>query len=228
MKPLSLLSLVLVSPLAGCGGASGVGQDSALVTPTYFAAKVDHPFFPITAGRTWIYEGDEGGLPKREEVRTLDQPRVLQGVACTAIEERIFIEGVLTAVTTEWFAQDIRRNLWKFGEESLEFVGGVLTPTADSWVAGVNDGRPWMMLTAAPRVGEIYSGYRPGGIDEFEVVSVSATAANPAGVFLNCLEMVENPDDPADTDIILYASGVGRVSESDPNGRVDLVSVDGP
>ena len=67
--------------------------------------------------------------------------------------------------------------------------------------------------------------HRPDGQDQFEIVSLRATAAVPAGVFENCLQIIENPEDAEDTDIILYARGVGRVSEKSSGGKIVRVSV---
>ena len=50
----------------------------------------------------------------------------------------------------------------------------------------------------------------------------------PAGAFADCLEIDENPDDPEDHDIILYAPSIGRVSESSPSGFVHLVEIRRP
>ena len=81
------------------------------------------------------------------------------------------------------------------------------------------------MLSATPAVGEQYVGYQPGGQDVMLVQSISVAVTVPAGFFTDCLEILENPDDVEDQDIILYAAGVGRVQESSSSGRIDLVSV---
>jgi hypothetical protein len=216
---------MLCLALAACGGALGAPVDDSAVYPAYFVAGVDHRWFPIEPGRVWVYEGVDDGLPKREEVRTLDEHRLIAGVSCTAIEETGFLDDELVDRTTEWFAQDHRGNVWKFGEESFEADGGIMVRTDDSWVAGVAGARPWLAFPADPAVGARYVGYRPGGQDVHMVASTTSTADVPAGVFLGCLEIVENPDDPDDSDIILYGPGVGRVSEVNSSGYVELVSV---
>jgi len=95
----------------------------------------------------------------------------------------------------------------------------------DSWVAGEEDGVPPMAFAADPRPGDRFFGYTPVGLDVFEVASLTSTAAVPAGFFEECLELHENPDDPDDADIILYARGVGRVSEGGVHDHIDLESV---
>ena len=193
-----------------------------------FVARVDHRYFPIEPGRIWIYEGEYLGLPAREEVRSLPERRFILGVACTGIEELTFVDGLLSERATEWFAQDRAGNVWKFGEEAFDLTttSPVLSP--DSWMAGASGGLPWRAFAANPREGDRFSGYRPDGIDVLEVSAILASVTVPAGAFGDCLELVENPDDPADTDIILYGSRVGRLSERTSTGHMELVSTSAP
>ena len=132
------------------------------------------------------------------------------------------------AVSAEWLAEGDRAgNLWKFGEEGLAFDGPAFERTPDSWLVGEGDAAPWMMLSALPAVGEQYLGYRPGGLETMLVEALDATVVVPAGLFAGCLQVVENPADVEDRDIVLYAPGVGRVQESSSAGQMDLVSVGG-
>jgi len=223
---MSVRSLLFGLPLllAACG--SGAGDGSAFPPPpdtASFVARVDHRYFPLEPGRSWVYQGDDLGRPAREEVRTLPETRPILGVACTGIEEWRFVDGFPTETTTEWFAQDREGNVWKFGEESYLLAVSATVPTSDSWIAGVAGGRPWRAFAAAPRAGERFPGYRPDGSDVFEISSFVATVTVPAGVFGDCVELVENPDDPEDTDIILYGSRVGRLSERTSTGMMELV-----
>ena len=221
MKKCTLAAVALALALApgGTTGAPATSSDPSF-TPT-----VDHRYFPLVPGRLCVYEGEEDGLPVTEEVRTLEVPRVIAGVACTALEERRIVGGVFVDLTTEWFAQDAQGNVWKFGEESFESDRGLFVRSDDSWFAGSDGARPWMTLAALPRVGERYFGYRPNGIDVLRIGSLSETVAVPAGTFVGCIEVFENPDDPEDRDIILYAPGLGMVSETSESGFVRLVSV---
>jgi hypothetical protein len=168
-------------------------------------------------------------MPKREEVRVLEEPQMILGVPCAAVVEEVFVDGELAEVTTHWFAQDSRGNVWMFGEESMEFDEGMPFRTEDSWQAGVDGARAWLFLGADPQVGDVYVGSVPGGVEHMTVLAVSASAAVPAGAFDGCLEIEETvPDDPEDQDRILYAPGVGRVSETSPDGATQLVSYGGP
>jgi hypothetical protein len=194
--------------------------------PTTYVAGIDHPYMPLLPGTTWSYSGHEEGMPKREEVTVLDGAHMILGVPCTAVQEQVFLDGELVELTTHYLAQDTAGNLWRFGEQSIEFGDGAPLFTEDSWEAGVDGARPWMCLSADPQAGDVFvADAQDGATDVFTVLSVDATAAVPAGVFAGCAEVEEtNAEDPEDTDRILYAPGVGLVSEDSPGGRIELVS----
>jgi hypothetical protein len=213
---LSILCCLVVA--AGCDGGSGARK------PARFRSQVDYSYFPLTPGGLRVYEGHEEGLPLREEVRTLHATRAILGTACTALMQELYLADELVEVTTEWYAQDHNGNVWKFGEEGLEWDGERFVESEGSWVAGRDGASPWIAFPAYPRPGSWFLGWRPGGFERIEVRSVDATAVVPAGTYTRCLELVEKPDHPRDKDIILYAPGVGRVSESSSTGKVELVT----
>jgi hypothetical protein len=221
VKPLRLLAVAASLGLAGCGAVPGAPVE---VTPAHFVIGVDHSYFPLVPGTLWVLEGDEEGLFRREEVRVEPGTRLLWDVECTPLVQAVWIDGILTEITTEWFAEDRDGNVWKFGEEALEWDGQAFVPQPDAWFAGANGRRPWLAFPADPRPGETRFGDSGVGSDSLQIVSVTAVATVPAGVFFDCVEIHENPDEPDDQDIVLYAPGVGRVSESSPDGRVELVS----
>ena len=232
MKLIGPAVVVLAMSSVGCGGG-GAGNDSPGAIPVLpeaanFVRGFSQSCFPLIEGTTWILEGEELGLPRREEVRVLDTPRVLAGIVSTGLEQSVVVGGIVVEMTTEWFAEDRTGNVWKLGEESVEFDGLVFVPTADSWLVGQPGTWPFMAFPADPFVGARWIGYVNDGFDTFITRSRTASVVVPAGAFSDCLEIDENPDDAEDHDIILYAPGIGRVSESSPNGFVRLVEIRRP
>jgi hypothetical protein len=190
---------------------------------------VDHAFLGLVPGLVRVYEGHDEGSFRRDRVEVLEEPETVFGVACTAVRQEVFLDGVLAEVTTEWYASDAGGNVWMFGEASVEIEDHVPVPAEDSWQAGVDGAVPWMVLGAEVEVGQVYSGSHPGGREEVTVLALDQSVAVPAGIFEGCLVVVEtNPEDEPvdveDADRIIYAPAVGMVSEDSPGGRIELVS----
>jgi hypothetical protein len=181
---------------------------SAPTEPEAYDVEIDNPYLPMFPGTVWIYEGDDGGLFRRDIVRILDEPRVIEGVTCTEMYQEVYRDGELSESTSHWYAQDHDGNVWMYGENSLEYEDEHAVTTEDSWLAGVGG-----ML-----------GANPTGREAVQILSVAETATVPAGRFENCVEALESdPDDPEDVDTIIYGPGVGMVSEESPGGRIQLV-----
>jgi hypothetical protein len=226
MRPVVMRSFALAllagAPFLGCARGSAAAVDS---TPSRFVAGVDHQYFPLVPRTMLVYESDEAGILRREAQLTLFEGRDVMGARCTSVLQHVYLDDVLTEVSNEWYAQDREGNVWKFGEIGYELQGGEFVPSPDSWIAGFGGALPWRAFAAQPRPGDRWFGDHPGGRDEFLVLSVSETAAVPAGSFAGCLQVVENPEDEEDRDIILYAPNVGRVSEKHSRGQIDLVAI---
>ncbi len=195
--------------------------------PPLFIESGDHPLFPLTPGLFRVYEGDSEGRHRRDDVTVLRARETIDGVACTAVYQEVYLDGELAEVTTEWFALDESGNLWKFGEHTFERDdAGLFVMEDDSWRVGDNGAEPWIYLGASPQIGDVFFGESGAVSDVFIVRSLSVAIVVPAGVFQLGAELVENPDDPDDTDIIIYAPSVGLVSEQSVDGRIDLMLVE--
>src|SRR5262245_8933184 len=223
--PVRLALLAIASALVACGG--GGGGDGGDSSAPVFGSGVRYSYFPMEPGTTWILEGTEEDQARREEVRVLPDPVVISGVACMALAQDVFLDDVLAETTTEWYAQDRAGNVWKFGEESFESNGVDFVMTEDSWRSGVDGAFAFLAFPAQPRPGETFFSHQTGADEEFRVLSITDVVTVPAGTFLGCLRMWENPLDIEDADILLYAPGVGRVSETSTTGEVHLVAVFG-
>lgn len=200
------------------GGPAGPTSPE-LPAPEEFVELVSNPYFPLGPGIVRIYEGDKEGEHRRDEVEVLAETRIIEGVECTSVHQEVFIDGELMEVTDEWFAQDDQGNVWKFGEESIEFETG--EAVVDAWIAGEDGAEPWIFMNAEPKVGDVYF----GGEDIYEVVSVNVIAVVPVAVFAHSIEVEENPDDPDDSDTIIFSPGAGMVSEASIDGTIELTEI---
>ncbi len=182
-------------------------------------------YFPLELGVTRVYEGVDAGRFRRDEVELHPHPREIMGTTCVGLVQRIFLDNALREITVEWFAPDRSGLVWKYGEETLELASNG-TPTGNEWwIAGIGGGLPWPVLPAIPRAGARIAAWGASGPEEFVILATNVTANTPAGTFSGCLRLHENPDDPEDDDIILYAPGVGLVEECSNDTKIRLVQI---
>jgi hypothetical protein len=237
-KALALIGIAGVIGAVGCGSGgsskSAQGAGPSAPEPARFVTRVDNPWFPLKPGTTYVYRGSKDGQPSRDVFKVTRDTKVIQGVRCTSVSDRLYKGGRLAERTTDWYAQDRAGNVWYFGEDTAELApNGKVKTTEGSWQAGVNGARAGILMPAHPRIGqtarqEYYKGHAE---DHFRVLSVSARVRTPAGSSPSALLTEEwTPLEPGVLDHKVYARGIGTVSERTVKGgseRNTLVSVTG-
>jgi hypothetical protein len=204
----ALLALVFAS--AGAG------------PPQKFAARVDNPWFPLAPGTTYIYKGVKDGEPTRDVVTVTHRTKLIQGVRCTVVDDRLYVRGRLAERTDDWYAQDSRGAVWYFGEATAELdEHGNVTSREGSWRAGVEGAAAGIFMPAHPKVGQTFSQelFTGHAEDHFAVLSVTKQ---------KLLTKEWTPLEPGVVDHKLYTRGVGLVKEENVKGgdeRAVLVSV---
>jgi len=201
-----------------------------VIDPTNFVTTIDNPYFPLTPGTTFIYEGQsEAGL-EHDEFAVTHNTRVILGVTCIEVRDTVMLNGELTEDTLDWFAQDKDGNIWYFGENTHELVDGLITTIDGTFTGGVDGAKPGIIMKAHPAIGDFYpQEFDLGNAEDFaEVVSLTESVAVPTGSFDHCLKTQETT--PLETDLLenkYYAPGVGNVLTIDANtgDRVELVTV---
>jgi len=205
LLPLLLAGSVL---LTACGSAGS--------TPARFVSRIDNPWFPLRPGTTYLYKGSKDGKPSRDVVTVTGATKVIQGVRCTVVEDRLYLRGKLAERTSDWYAQDRAGNVWYYGEDTAELdARGRVMSREGTWRAGVNGARAGIYMPAHPRVGQ--SGtqeyYRGHAEDHFQVLSVTARTL---------LTKEWTPLEPGVIDHKLYARGTGTVREQTVRGGSEL------
>lgn len=201
-----------------------------IIHPANFVSQVDNPYFPLRPGTTYIYEGQTVDRSERDEFAVTYNTRVILGVTCVEVHDRVFLNGELSEDTLDWFAQDREGNVWYFGENTHELQGGLITTIAGTFMAGVNGDKPGIIMKADPAVGDFYrQEFSLGNAEDFaETLSLTATVTVPAGRFDHCLKSQETT--PLETDLLedkFYAPNVGNVLTIDANtgDRLELVRI---
>jgi hypothetical protein len=184
------------------------------IDPSQFTNHVTNKYFPLKPGRTLIYVGVRDGAPTRHVFAVTHQTRTVLGVKCLVISDVVTSNGSLVEKTTDWYAQDTSGNVWYFGENTAEYVNGVVTTTAGTWEAGVDKAKAGIVMPATPTVGKVYrQEYRPGvALDVARIISLNATATVPAGTYRHLVVTDDiNPLDPSKREHKWYAAGIGFV-----------------
>jgi hypothetical protein len=237
-KTLAALSALTVAAAAGAlaftpaaGAAHRHGYEPVL-NPANFVRKVTNPYFPLPVGRTLIYKGIKDGTTQVDRVHIMARTRVLEGIRAVAVSDVATHNGRLLEKTTDWYAQDKQGNVWYLGEQTAAYSHGHVDHSG-SWLAGVHDGEPGIVMKAKPQIPDAYR-------QEFLAGQAQDTAwiVNRGGSFKLPFKVVHNVItsyeftvlEPTVLDKKIYAPGLGIVMEEaalGPKETATLVSVHG-
>lgn len=219
--------ILVVAYLAGVFGPAGVVYNP-VIDPDEFVLQVNNTFYPLVPGTTYIYEGMSEDGPERNEVRVTSDTKLVMGVTCIVVWDRVWLNGSLIEETYDWYAQDRNGSVWYFGEDSREIENGVIVSTEGSWEAGVDGAEPGIVMMGLPVVGEQYRQeyYKGEAEDMALVISLNSSANVPYGDFVNCVQTKDwTPLEPGVAEFKYYASGIGLVREEDASGGVGYMSL---
>jgi len=215
--------------LAACDPLGPAPYDP-VIDPSNFVAQVDNPYFPLTPGTTFIYEGQTQEGFEHDEFAVTHGTRVILGVRCVEVHDTVKTDGELTEDTLDWFAQDRDGNVWYFGENTHELEDGLITTIDGTFMAGVNGDKPGIVMKAHPAISDFYrQEFSLNNAEDFaETRSLTQTVHVPAGTFHNCLKSKETtPLEPDLLEFKSYAPGVGNVLTVDgrTGDRTELVRI---
>ena len=215
--------------IAACEKLGPAAYDP-VIDPANFVAAVTNPYFPLTPGKTFIYEGQTSLGLEHSEFAVTHKTRVILGVTCVEVRDTVKHDGVVTEDTLDWFAQDKAGNVWYFGENTHEIENGLITTIDGTFMGGVAGDKPGIIMKANPKVGDFYrQEFSLGNAEDFaETRSVTETVTVIAGTFSNCLKSRETT--PLETDLLehkFYAPGIGNILTVDARTgeRVELIKI---
>ena len=106
----SIIALVALVPIAGAQSSeqtvptkeatsqdtqgsqqTGSTQTNSCEDPEHstFVKEVDNKFFPLKPGTTFVYKGEEEGVPSRNTVEVTDDKKTILGVETTVVHDRV-------------------------------------------------------------------------------------------------------------------------------------------
>jgi len=185
---------------------------------------IDNPYFPLAPGTTFVYEGTKDGQPVRNVFHVTHKTKTILGVRTVVVHDLVYVNGALEEDTLDFFAQDNRRNVWYFGEDSTQIPSGDKT---GSWQAGVGGALPGIIMEGRPRVGDAYlQEFAPsqGAEDRGKVLSLHARVNVPYGTFTNVLKTRDGSclEDRSTDEFKFYAPGVGNIKIQSVDGTEEL------
>jgi hypothetical protein len=198
---------------------------SIAINPADFHGYIDNSFFPMTAGSTFTFDGDE-----HVEVKVLDTQKVILGVPVVVVSDKVFDGDELVEDTLDYYAEDVRGNVWYFGEDTAEYEKGKVTSRAGSWIAGVDGAMPGIVMLAHPQVGDVYrQEYLKGEAEDLAVVTaVSGSITVPLGTWSGADVLVTEewtPLEPGVRERKTYVIGYGVVETRAIEGDPELVTL---
>ena len=192
--------------------------------------EINHPYLPLATLKQDIIEGTEAGQKTRVARTVLpDRHKTFQiagqSVDALVVEDRAWVDGVLSEVAIDYFAQDDEGNVYYFGEDVDEYEDGKVANHDGSWLLGKDTQTPGVILPAHPKVGDRFKSESVSKeISELDVViSLSETVTVPAGIFKNCIKIEEHAAGEG-VEYKYYAPGVGVVREMPDKGDELLTS----
>jgi hypothetical protein len=196
--------------------------------PSGFVGTIDNTYFPLPNGRTWIYRGTKDGVSQTDRVHVTDRTKVIEGITATAVRDVATHDTRVLEATTDYYAQDEAGNVWYIGENTKAYDANGHVDTSGSWMAGVNDGEPGIVMKANPQIPDSYrQEYLAGEAEDTAwVVGRGGSVSVPAGTFhsaLNTLEFARIEPDVVDQKI--YAPGIGIVKEVALHGETEVANL---
>jgi len=206
----------------------GPGAYDPVIDPTNFTTTIDNPYFPLVPGTTFTYLTPDGSI--KDVFAVTHDTRVIDGVTCVQVHDSVYTDDVLTEDTLDFFAQDREGSVWYFGENTAEFEDGLLATIEGSFLSGVNNDKPGIIMKAHPAPGDFYrQEFSLGNAEDYaETVNLNSRVVVPYGRFNNCLKSQETtPLEPDALEDKYYAPGVGNVLTVDlvTGERDELVSI---
>ncbi len=227
----ALAALGLVAASVQAKGPSRHAAYQPHIDPANFVTVVDNPYFPLVPGTTFKLVEKLGKHVSENTITVTPDTKVVMGVTCVVVRDKVVEKDVVKEDTFDWYAQDKQGNVWYFGEDTKEFKDKGQVSTEGSWEAGINGCQPGIIMMGSPAPGAPYRQEYGKGIaeDMGQIVAINDAVKVPYGAFTGCVRTKEWSLLEPGTERKWYAKGVGVVrTESTEHEVAELVSVTKP
>ena len=230
-KLLILLALLLIPLLtSGCNTKPKQKKISnTAFTQSFNADKKNlvptgkNPFFILQPGYTQVLKGKDEGKDAVDEIKVLDETRIVDGVRTRIVKETHRQDSRIVEISFNFFAIDKTTNsVFYFGEDSQDIENGKVVGHEGSWLSGRKGAKFGLIMPGINLLGAKYMQEIAPGVaeDRAETVSVSEEIKTPAGTFDNALKTKETtPLEPDVVEFKFYAPSIGLIQD----GNLKLV-----
>lgn len=188
------------------------------IQPKNFVEGINNRYFPLVPGDTLFYQNtvtDSSGTSIEDiYVTTTHDIKVILGIKCEVIHDYVTKNGILAEDTYDWYAQDVRCNVWYFGEDTKAYNKDGTYSTEGSFTAGVDGAKPGVIMPGNPHYRQPYrQEYYVGHAEDQGVnLTTNSTITIGYGTFTNCLKTREYTVlDPGVIENKWYAPGIGLI-----------------
>ena len=218
---------------ASVDGISGVlieGPYKDWIQPKNFVTGINNMYFPLVPGDTLFYLSTsvDAGVTTVEDiyVTTTHDIKVILGINCVVVHDYVTdnADGKLLEDTYDWYAQDVRGNVWYFGENTKKYNPDGTYSTEGSFTAGIDGAKGGIIMPGKPHFGQPYHQeyYVGHAEDQGKNLSANNTVAIGYGTFTNCLKTGEYTVlNPSVIENKWYAPGIGHIQTDIKVGGIE-------
>ena len=182
-----------------------------------FVRRVDNPWFPLKPGNRYVYRGAEEGKRERDVLVVTYRTRIVDGVVCRVVFDRVWKNGRLNERTHDFYAQTLSGTVWYFGEHTATLDRhGHVNSREGSWMSGVHGAQAGIFMTRHPHPGPSYhqEDFPGHAEDVFTVVRRNARVTVPMlGTHHALLTRETTVLEPGVRDHKFYVRDIGTVRE---------------
>jgi hypothetical protein len=189
---------------------------------------ITNPLFPVSSQASVLMLGHVDNKPFRTEVTLLPYTRIIewQGLRVESVvsQYNAYLDGRITELAYDYYAQADDGAVWYFGEDVFDFVDGAIVTTEGTWLAG-KDAPAAMIMPGQPTVGDVYRPENAPGFvfEEVTVQAVDEQLDGPLGPITGGLVAHELHADGGTEDKI-FAPGYGEFLTGG-NGDIEALAL---
>ncbi len=187
-----------------------------IIEQANFTPGITNPYLPLVIGNKWTYKETGEEPSEKIQVEVLNETKMVLGIACTVVRDRVYEDGNLVEDTSDWFAQDLNGNVWYMGEDSKVIVDGEIVSTHGSWEAGIDGAQPGIIMWASPFPGIPYrQEYLYGEAEDWgQVIAILDSYTIGEKTFTSVVKTKEwSALETGSSEFKYYAPGIGLIRE---------------